>query len=231
MKNQVSAAILMTIIFSGISANSAAYGQQIIMPQVQPQPQPQNPAIDLNSPNLLSANSSFLVNNNCFNGVIVYGTSLITNELVPVCVPSDMMMNTQLLSAWGQMFNIDFTIKSTSSSNNDNNDNDDNNNHRNNHHNNNTPDYSCLFNPSQLKCASDNGECPDGFYQNEDGNCFPAHPEGCPSGYHSVDDDETGKCIQVIQKDVQKEWNLDRMEKLVIIKRTRSKILTLIEMS
>ena len=61
---------------------------------------------------------------------------------------------------------------------------------------------------------SDNGECPNGFNQNEDGNCFPAHPEGCPSGITQVDDDETGKCIK-IKKDVLMEWNLDRMEKLV----------------
>jgi hypothetical protein len=57
------------------------------------------------------------------------------------------------------------------------------------------PDNDCLFNPSLPKCASDNGECPEGFFQNEDGNCVPAHPNGCPQGYHSHEDDETGQCI------------------------------------
>ena len=40
MKNQVSAAVLIIIVLLGVSANSAAYGQQIITPQVQPQVQP-----------------------------------------------------------------------------------------------------------------------------------------------------------------------------------------------
>src|SRR6476646_9140660 len=56
------------------------------------------------------------------------------------------------------------------------------------------PDGDCLFNPSLPKCASDNGECPDGFFQNEDGNCFPQHGR-CPEGYHSHENDETGRCI------------------------------------
>lgn len=29
---------------------------------------------------------------------------------------------------------------------------------------------------------------------NEDDYCFPLHREGCPEGYHSTDDDETGQC-------------------------------------
>jgi hypothetical protein len=57
------------------------------------------------------------------------------------------------------------------------------------------PDNDCLFNPSLPKCASNEGDCPDGFFQNEDGNCVPAHPNGCPAGYHSHEDDETGQCI------------------------------------
>ena len=56
------------------------------------------------------------------------------------------------------------------------------------------PDGDCLFNPSLPKCASDNGECPDGFFQNEDGSCFPQH-DRCPKGYHSHENDETGRCI------------------------------------
>ena len=56
------------------------------------------------------------------------------------------------------------------------------------------PDQDCLFNPSLPKCKSDNGKCPNGFFQNEDGNCFPQHDK-CPKGYHSHENDETGRCI------------------------------------
>ena len=34
------------------------------------------------------------------------------------------------------------------------------------------------------KCKSDNGKYPDGFFQNEDCNCFPQHDK-CSKGYHS----------------------------------------------
>ena len=57
------------------------------------------------------------------------------------------------------------------------------------------PDGDCLFHPNLPKCASDNGECPPDFFQNEDGNCVPNHPNGCPEGFHSHEDDETGRCI------------------------------------
>jgi len=55
----------------------------------------------------------------------------------------------------------------------------------------------CLLDPSDPSCPKpdENQNCPDGWAQNEDGNCFPLHPEGCPSGYHSHEDDETGRCI------------------------------------
>lgn len=56
------------------------------------------------------------------------------------------------------------------------------------------PDQSCLFHPEQSKCKSDNGKCPTGFNQNEDGNCFPKHDK-CPKGFHGHEDDETGRCI------------------------------------
>ena len=57
------------------------------------------------------------------------------------------------------------------------------------------PDGDCLFDPSLPKCAPDeNGNCPEGFNMNEDGQCFPKH-SSCPDGYHSADDDETGRCI------------------------------------
>lgn len=56
------------------------------------------------------------------------------------------------------------------------------------------PDGDCLFDPDLPKCAPDeNGDCPDGFFQNEDGQCVPGG--GCPEGYHSVDNDESGRCI------------------------------------
>ena len=57
------------------------------------------------------------------------------------------------------------------------------------------PDGDCLFDPTLSKCAPDeNGNCPKGFYMNENEQCFPAH-DRCPSGYHSHEDDESGKCI------------------------------------
>lgn len=56
------------------------------------------------------------------------------------------------------------------------------------------PDNSCLFHPEQEKCKSDNGKCPDGFFQNEDANCVPNHKQ-CPKGFHSHENDETGRCI------------------------------------
>ena len=55
------------------------------------------------------------------------------------------------------------------------------------------PDGDCLFDPNLPKCASVDGECPDGFFQNGYEQCVPAG--GCPDGYHTVDDDETGRCI------------------------------------
>lgn len=56
----------------------------------------------------------------------------------------------------------------------------------------------CLLDPSDPICPKpdpETQECPAGWAQNEDGNCFPLHPEGCPSGYHGHEDDETGRCI------------------------------------
>jgi len=55
------------------------------------------------------------------------------------------------------------------------------------------PDRDCLLNPDLPKCASIDGDCPDGFFQNDDDQCVPEG--GCPDGYHTVDDDETGRCI------------------------------------
>ena len=57
------------------------------------------------------------------------------------------------------------------------------------------PDEDCLFDPSLPKCAPDeNGNCPEGFAMNGDGQCFPRH-DRCPEGYHSHEDDESGRCI------------------------------------
>jgi len=57
------------------------------------------------------------------------------------------------------------------------------------------PDGDCLFDPSLPKCTPDeNGKCPEGFAMNGDGQCFPRH-DRCPGGYHSHEDDESGRCI------------------------------------
>lgn len=54
------------------------------------------------------------------------------------------------------------------------------------------PDRQCLFDPSLPHCASVEGDCPEGFYMNEDEQCFPQG--GCPDGYYSVEDDRPGTC-------------------------------------
>ncbi|HZA43636.1 MAG TPA: hypothetical protein VE504_07785 [Nitrososphaeraceae archaeon] len=57
------------------------------------------------------------------------------------------------------------------------------------------PDEQCLFDPSLPHCAADpEGGCPDGFFMNEDNQCVPSHTR-CPDGYHSHEDDESGRCI------------------------------------
>ena len=60
------------------------------------------------------------------------------------------------------------------------------------------PDDDCLFDPSLPKCAPVDGECPDGFAMNEDGQCYPDKP--CPKGYKRRDNDETGACLSVSEK-------------------------------
>jgi hypothetical protein len=54
------------------------------------------------------------------------------------------------------------------------------------------PDQDCLFDPSLSKCTPGPEGCPEGFGTNENGQCFPLG--GCPDGYHSVEDDESGTC-------------------------------------
>ena len=72
-----------------------------------PNPNPNNniqPAsIDLNNPIGLGQNSqsNFLIN--CPTGVVVYQPSLTTNEIVPICVTSDMLNS--------QLFKIDVEVK------------------------------------------------------------------------------------------------------------------------
>jgi hypothetical protein len=118
MKNQFSAAILVIIVLLGVSANSVAYGQ-IITPQqpptdtvkpvqtLNPNPNSNNniqlASIDLNNPIGSGQNlqSNFLIN--CPTGVVVYQPSLITNEIVPICVTSDMLNS--------QLFKIDVEVK------------------------------------------------------------------------------------------------------------------------
>lgn len=56
------------------------------------------------------------------------------------------------------------------------------------------PDHDCLFKPELPKCSSHGQDCPPGFNNNEDDNCFPQHDK-CPKGFHSHEDDETGRCI------------------------------------
>src|SRR5215204_3995241 len=60
------------------------------------------------------------------------------------------------------------------------------------------PDDDCLFDPSLPKCAPVDGECPDGFAMNEDGQCYLDKP--CPKGYERRDNDETGTCYSVSEK-------------------------------
>jgi hypothetical protein len=61
-----------------------------------------------------------------------------------------------------------------------------------------SPDESCLFDAFQLKCIpGSQQECPEDFGRNEDATCFPLIDNGkwgCPEGYHTRDDDETGQC-------------------------------------
>lgn len=57
------------------------------------------------------------------------------------------------------------------------------------------PDEDCLFEPSLPKCAPGPEGCPQGFAMNSYEQCFPKHEVGCPKGYHSHEDDESGRCI------------------------------------
>ena len=137
MKNQVSAAVLIIIVLLGVSANSAVYAQ-IITPQqpttdavkpvqtINPNSNSNNniqPAsIDLNIPAGSGQNSqgNFLIN--CPTGVVIYQPSLTTNEIVPICVTSEMLNS--------QLFKIDVEVKDDNKGD----DNDDNDHDGNDHH-------------------------------------------------------------------------------------------------
>jgi hypothetical protein len=127
------ASVLVITLLLGISANTAAYAQ-IITPQqpttdiVKPvQTLNSNPnlnnniqsaSIDLNNPIGLGQYSQTNLLVNCPTGVVIYQRSLITNEIVPICMTSDMT---------NQLFNIDFNVKNNND--NDNNNDDDDNDH------------------------------------------------------------------------------------------------------
>ena len=113
----------------------------------------------------------------CPSGIVLYK---LNGEMVIVC----------LIDANNKLIINDINVHV------ENNDNDDNDDGKDNDKKDDGPDISCLFNVFQQKCLPDeDGNCPDGFNMNEDGRCFPDHhDEGCPDGYHGVDDDETGQC-------------------------------------
>ena len=58
------------------------------------------------------------------------------------------------------------------------------------------PDGNCLFHPEQDKCKPDQyGNCPSGFFLNDDEHCVPDKP--CPLGFEHHFEDETGTCYPI----------------------------------
>jgi len=58
------------------------------------------------------------------------------------------------------------------------------------------PDESCIFDPTQKKCAPDDqGNCPSGFSHNSKDQCFPSHK--CSPGFAREDNDESGACKKI----------------------------------
>jgi hypothetical protein len=57
------------------------------------------------------------------------------------------------------------------------------------------PDEDCLYDPSLPKYIPGLEGCPHGFKINAYEQCFPRHERGCPEGYHSHEDDKSGRCI------------------------------------
>ncbi len=121
----------------------------------------------------------------CHTGLLIYKD--VNGKIAVVCIIDK--FNSQIINAFDQRLDINVDVK-------DNNNKGDDRHHDRDHNHDGGPDGDCLFNASLPKCDPDeNGNCPDDFNLNEDGNCFPDHhEEGCPDGTHGVDDDETGQC-------------------------------------
>jgi len=167
---------LITILVLGISSNSVA------AQPVYPDQTTTTAAIDLNNFDVSTETkqkiSTFF--DQCPAGIILYKYM---GEMYVYCLLTPISGILHGLN--GQQIDVDIKVD------------DDNKHDGKKHHNDNDgPDRDCLFNPSLSKCAPNpDGECPDDFNMNEDGQCFPDHPEGCPDGTHSEDDDESGRCI------------------------------------
>lgn len=55
----------------------------------------------------------------------------------------------------------------------------------------------CLFTPQHPSCPKPvDGDCPEGWGQNENEQCFPSSIK-CPEGFWRADDDETGACVKI----------------------------------
>ena len=168
---------LIAILVLGISSNSAANAQPVY-------DQTTTAAIDLNNFDVSTETkqkiSTFF--DQCPAGIILYKYM---GEMYVYCLLTPISGILHGLN--GQQIDVDIKV-----------DNDDNNGKHHDKNNNKGPDRDCLFNASLPKCDPDkDGNCPDDFNLNEDGNCFPDHHEhGCPDGTHGVDDDETGQCYK-----------------------------------
>lgn len=194
MINKIIFGFLIAILVLGISSN-AVNAQQIITP-TQPknlavvtgeggpllpqQTQQQQAAIDLNNFADLSTETKQKIStffDQCPAGIILYKY---LGEMYVYCLTTP--FSGILHGPSGQQINVDIDVDHSSSDDDD----DDT-----------GPDKDCLYNASLPKCKPIDGECPDGFNMNEDGNCFPDHSDGgCPEGTHGVDDDETGQCYK-----------------------------------
>lgn len=171
---------LTAILVLGISSNTVA-AQPVY---------DQTAAIDLNNFDLSTENKQSLASffEQCPAGIILYKYM---GEMYVYCLLTPISGILHGLN--GQQIDVDIKV-----------DNDDNNGKDHNDNNNKKgPDRDCLFNASLPKCDPDrDGNCPDDFNLNEDGNCFPDHSDGgCPEGTHSVDDDETGQCYKDDEED------------------------------
>ena len=168
---------LIAILVLGISSNSVT-AQQPVYDQT-------TAAIDLNNFDVSTETkqkiSTFF--DQCPAGIILYKYM---GEMYVYCLLTPISGILHGLN--GQQIDVDIKVDNDDDNNGKHHDNDDNNNKG--------PDRDCLFNASLPKCDPDkDGNCPDDFNLNEDGNCFPDHHD-CPDGTHGVDDDETGQCYK-----------------------------------